>query len=153
MSKVKNSKKLEKKPIIAIPDLVPDIDPNKIKETGFNFIREFKAFALQGNVIDLAVGIIIGAAFNSLVQSLVRDLVMPIFGWIIGGTDFSSLYISLNGNFNSLSDAQAAKAPVIMYGLFINQVINFLIVSFSIFIVLKVFLRRKAEDLTKKDKK
>ncbi|MEY2986433.1 MAG: hypothetical protein RJB24_662, partial [Candidatus Parcubacteria bacterium] len=98
-------------------------------------------------------GIIIGAAFNSLVQSLVKDLVMPIFGWIIGGTDFSSLYISLNGSFNSLADAQAAKAPVIMYGLFINQVINFLIVSFSIFIVLKVFLRRKAEDLVKKDKK
>jgi large conductance mechanosensitive channel len=153
MNKVKNSKKLEKQPIIAIPDLVPDIDPNKIKETGFNFIKEFKAFALQGNVIDLAVGIIIGAAFNSLVQSLVKDLVMPIFGWIIGGTDFSSLYISLNGNFNSLADAQAAKAPVIMYGLFINQVINFLIVSFSIFIVLKIFLRGKAEDLIKKDKK
>jgi large conductance mechanosensitive channel len=152
MSKVKNSKKLKKQPIIAIPDLVPDIDPNKIKESGFNFIREFKAFALQGNVIDLAVGIIIGAAFNSLVQSLVKDLVMPIFGWIIGGTDFSSLYISLNGTFNSLADAQAAKAPVIMYGLFINQVINFLIVSFSIFIVLKVFLRRKSEELITKKK-
>jgi large conductance mechanosensitive channel len=153
MSKVKKSKSSSKQPVISIPDLVPDIDPTKIKESSFNFIKEFKAFALQGNVIDLAVGIIIGAAFNSLVQSLVKDLVMPIFGWIIGGTDFSSLYISLNGSFNSLADAQAAKAPVIMYGLFINQVINFLIVSFSIFIVLKVFLRRKAEDLVKKDKK
>jgi large conductance mechanosensitive channel len=152
MSKVKKSNKLKKHSIIAIPDLVPEIDPNKIKETGFNFIREFKAFALQGNVIDLAVGIIIGAAFNSLVQSLVKDVIMPVFGWIIGGTDFSSLYIALNGTFNSLADAQAAKAPVIMYGLFINQIINFLIVSFSIFIVLKVFLRRKSEELIAKKK-
>ena len=152
MSKVKKSNKLKKHSIIAIPDLVPEIDPNKIKETGFNFIREFKAFALQGNVIDLAVGIIIGAAFNSLVQSLVKDVIMPVFGWVIGGTDFSSLYISLNGTFNSLADAQAAKAPVIMYGLFINQIINFLIVSFSIFIVLKVFLRRKSEELIAKKK-
>jgi len=152
MSKVKKSKSAPKQPVISIPDLVPDIDPSKIKESGFNFIREFKAFALQGNVIDLAVGIIIGAAFNSFVQSLVKDLVMPVFGWIIGGTDFSSLYISLNGSFNSIADAQAAKAPVIMYGLFINQVINFLIVSFSIFIVLKVFLKRKAEDLVAKKK-
>ena len=132
---------------------IPEIDPTQIKETGFNFIKEFKSFAIQGNMIDLAVGFIVGAAFNSLVQSLVKDLIMPIFGWIIGGTDFSSLYISLNGSFNSLADAQAAKAPLIMYGLFINQIINFLIVSFSIFIVLKVFLRRKAEDLVKKDKK
>jgi len=152
MSKGKKSKSASKQPIIHIPDLVPDIDPNKIKETGFNFIREFKAFAIQGNMIDLAVGIIVGAAFNSLVQSLVKDLIMPIFGWIIGGTDFSSLYISLNGSFNSLADAQAAKAPLIMYGLFMNQIINFTIVSFSIFIVLKVFLRRKAEDLIAKKK-
>jgi len=152
MSKGKKSKSASKQPIIHIPDLVPDIDPNKIKETGFNFIREFKAFAIQGNMIDLAVGFVVGAAFNSLVQSLVRDLIMPIFGWILGGTDFSSLYISLNGSFNSLADAQAAKAPLIMYGLFMNQIINFTIVSFSIFIVLKVFLRRKAEDLIAKKK-
>lgn len=142
----------KKQPVIDIPELIHDIDSNKIKESSFNFIKEFKSFALQGNVIDLAVGIIIGAAFNSLVQSLVKDLVMPIFGWIIGGTDFSSLYIALNGSFNTLADAQAAKAPIIMYGLFINQFINFLIVSFSIFIVLKLFLRRKAEDLVSKKK-
>jgi len=153
MSKSKKANISKQKTIIAIPDLVPDINPNKIKETSFNFIKEFQSFALQGNMIDLAVGIIVGAAFNSLVQSLVKDLIMPIFGWIIGGTDFSSLYISLNGTFNSLAEAQAAKAPIIMYGLFINQIINFLIVSFTIFIVLKVFLRKKAEDLIKKDKK
>lgn len=153
MSKKKKEIKVNSKNSLHIPKIVTEIDTTKIKETSFSFIKEFKSFALQGNVIDLAVGIIIGAAFNSLVQSLVKDLVMPIFGWIIGGTDFSSLYISLNGTFNSLADAQAAKAPIIMYGLFINQVINFLIVSFSIFIVLKIFLRRKAEDLVKKDKK
>lgn len=152
MSKVKKGNKEKHPSIITIPDLAHEIDPIKIKETGFNFIKEFKSFALQGNVIDLAVGIIIGAAFNSLVQSLVKDLIMPIFGWIIGGTDFSSLYISLNGSFNSLADAQAAKAPIIMYGLFINQIINFLIVSFSIFVVLKVFLRKKAEELISKKK-
>lgn len=145
--------KVNPKNSLHIPKIVTEIDTTKIKETSFSFIKEFKSFALQGNVIDLAVGIIIGAAFNSLVQSLVKDLVMPIFGWLIGGTDFSSLYISLNGTFNSLTEAQAAKAPIIMYGLFINQVINFLIVSFSIFIMLKIFLRRKAEDLVKKDKK
>jgi large conductance mechanosensitive channel len=153
MSKHKKSSKFISKPNINIPKIVPEINPKKIKETSFSFIKEFQAFALQGNMVDLAVGIIIGAAFNSLVQSLVKDLIMPVFGWIIGGTDFSSLYISLNGSFNSLAEAQAAKAPIIMYGLFINQIINFLIVSFSIFIVLKVFLKRKAEDIIKKDKK
>lgn len=136
-----------------ITKIVPEINPNQIKEQGFNFIQEFKAFALQGNVIDLAIGIIIGAAFNSLIQSLVRDLIMPIFGWLIGGTDFSSLYISLNGSFNTLAEAQAAKAPLIMYGLFINEIINFLIVSLSIFLVLKIFLRGKAEAIIDSKKK
>jgi large conductance mechanosensitive channel len=153
MIKKNKASKVRVKNSLHINNIVPEINPTEITKTGFNFIKEFKSFALQGNVIDLAVGIIIGAAFNSLVQSLVKDLVMPIFGWLIGGTDFSSLYISLNGTFNSLAEAQAAKAPIIMYGLFINQVINFLIVSFSIFIVLKIFLRRKAEDLIKKEKK
>lgn len=149
----KSSAKKKQQPAITIPNIVPEIDPTQIKESGFNFLKEFKAFALQGNVIDLAVGIIIGAAFNSLVQSLVKDLVMPVFGWLIGGTDFSSLYISLNGSFTSLAEAQAAKAPIIMYGLFINQLINFLIVSFSIFIVLKIFLRGKAESIISAKKK
>lgn len=149
----KTSSKKNQQPAINIPNIVPDIDPVQIKETGFNFLKEFKAFALQGNVIDLAIGIIIGAAFNTLVQSLVKDLVMPVFGWLIGGTDFSSLYISLNGSFNSLAEAQAAKAPIIMYGLFINQLINFLIVSLSIFIVLKIFLKGKAEAIINAKKK
>jgi large conductance mechanosensitive channel len=136
-----------------ITKIVPDINPNQIKEQGFNFLQEFQAFALQGSVIDLAIGIIIGAAFNSLTQSLVKDLIMPIFGWLIGGTNFSSLYISLNGSFNTLAEAQAAKAPLIMYGLFINEIINFLIVSLSIFLVLKIFLKGKAESIIDSKKK
>jgi large conductance mechanosensitive channel len=142
-----------KKSTQKISKMVPEINPDQIKEQGFNFIQEFKSFALQGNVIDLAIGIIIGAAFNSLIQSLVRDLIMPIFGWLIGGTDFSSLYISLNGSFNTLAEAQAAKAPLIMYGLFINEIINFLIVSLSIFLVLKIFLKGKAEAIIDSKKK
>lgn len=142
-----------KKSTKKISKMVPEINPDQIKEQGFNFIQEFKSFALQGNVIDLAIGIIIGAAFNSLIQSLVRDLIMPIFGWLIGGTDFSSLYISLNGTFDTLAEAQAAKAPLIMYGLFINEIINFLIVSLSIFLVLKIFLRGKAEAIIDSKKK
>ncbi len=136
-----------------ITKMVPEINPDQIKEQGFNFIQEFKAFALQGNVIDLAIGIIIGAAFNSLIQSLVKDLIMPIFGWLMGGTNFSSLYISLNGSYNTLAEAQAAKAPIIMYGTFINEIINFLIISFSIFLVLKIFLRGKAEAIIDSKKK
>jgi large conductance mechanosensitive channel len=136
-----------------ITKMVPEINPDQIKEQGFNFIQEFKAFALQGNVIDLAIGIIIGAAFNSLIQSLVKDLIMPIFGWLMGGTNFSSLYISLNGSYNTLAEAQAAKAPIIMYGIFINEIINFLIISFSIFLVLKIFLRGKAEAIIDSKKK
>jgi large conductance mechanosensitive channel len=136
-----------------ITKIVPEIDPNQIKKQGFDFLQEFKAFALQGNVIDLAIGIIIGASFNSLIQSLVKDLIMPIFGWLMGGTNFSSLYISLNGSYNTLAEAQAAKAPLIMYGLFINEIINFLIISFSIFLVLKIFLRGKAEAIIDSKKK
>lgn len=142
-----------KKSTQKITKIVPEIDPNQIKEQGFNFIKEFKAFALQGNVIDLAIGIIIGAAFNSLIQSMVKDLIMPIFGWLIGGTNFSSLYISLNGSYNTLAEAQAAKAPLIMYGLFINEIINFLIVSLSIFLALKIFLKGKAESIIDSKKK
>lgn len=153
MGKIKKTTRFINSKNIDISNIVPEIDTNKIKETSFSFIKEFKSFALQGNMVDLSIGIIIGAAFNSLIQSLVKDLIMPIFGWLIGGTDFSSLYISLNGSFNSLGEAQAAKAPIIMYGLFINQLINFLIVSFTIFIVLKILLKRKAEDIIKKDKK
>lgn len=101
-------------------------------------LKEFKEFALRGNVIDLAVGVIIGAAFGKIVSSLVNDILMPPFGLLFGKIDFSNLYISLTGEkFKSLADAQAAGAATLNYGLFLNNVINFLIVALVIFLLIR----------------
>lgn len=110
-------------------------------------LNEFKAFISRGNVIDLAVGIIIGAAFTGIVNSLVGDLVMPVIGWIMHGLDFSNYFYALSGqDFPSLKAAKDAGAPVLAYGQFANQVINFFIVSFVIFLVVKQVNRfKKAE--------
>jgi large conductance mechanosensitive channel len=95
-------------------------------------LKEFRDFAMRGNVIDLAVGIIIGAAFGKIVSSLVDDLLMPPLGLVLGRVDFSSLFISLSGqHFDSIAAAKAAGAATLNYGLFINAVVNFLIVAFS----------------------
>ncbi|MDE3090055.1 MAG: large conductance mechanosensitive channel protein MscL, partial [Chloroflexota bacterium] len=92
-------------------------------------LEEFKKFAMRGNVIDLAVGFIIGGAFGGIVTSLVKDIIMPPVGLILGKVDFASLYIDLSGKgYATLTDAQKAGAPTINYGLFINTVINFIIV-------------------------
>lgn len=100
--------------------------------------QEFKEFAMRGSVLDLAIGVIIGAAFGSVVSSLVNDILMPPIGLLLGQVDFSSLYINLSGQeFESLAAAQAAGAATINYGLFINHVIDFLIVAFVIFLVVK----------------
>lgn len=100
--------------------------------------KEFKEFAMKGNVIDLAIGVVIGGAFGKIVTSLVNDIIMPVVGSLIGKVDFSNLYINLSGQqFNSLQEAQAAGAATINYGLFLNNLINFLIIAFSIFIVIK----------------
>ena len=102
------------------------------------FVGEFKEFAMKGNVLDMAVGIIIGVAFSGIVNSLVKDIIMPPFGMSMGGIDFSDLFISLNGRtYASLAEAQAAAAPTIDYGLFINAVINFLIVALAIFMFIR----------------
>src|SRR6266566_2365555 len=94
-------------------------------------LKEFKQFAMRGNVIDLAVGVIIGAAFGKIVTSLVNDLLMPPIGLIFGKVDFTNLFVSLGSQtFATLKDAKAAGAPVIAYGVFINTVIDFLIVGF-----------------------
>ena len=107
-------------------------------------LKEFKDFAVKGNVVDLAVGVIIGAAFGKIVSSAVTDLLMPPIGMIAGKIDFSSLFISLNGeSYESLSKAKAAGAPVIAYGLFLNNTIDFLIVAFVIFLVVKQINRLK----------
>ncbi|HEY1720045.1 MAG TPA: large conductance mechanosensitive channel protein MscL [Magnetospirillaceae bacterium] len=108
--------------------------------------KEFRDFAMRGNVMDLAVGVIIGAAFGKIVSSLVGDIIMPVLGLIIGKLDFSNLFVTLkDAHFDTLAQAKAAGAPTLNYGLFINNVIDFLIVAFAIFIVV-----RQINRLTKK---
>ncbi len=101
-------------------------------------LDEFKAFIVRGNVVDLAVGIIIGVAFNGVVSSLVNDVIMPPIGMILGGVNFSNIYINLSGQeFDSLAAAQEAGAATINIGLFINAVINFLIVALAVFFLVR----------------
>jgi large conductance mechanosensitive channel len=105
-------------------------------------LKEFREFALRGNVLDLAVGVIIGAAFGKIVTSFVNDILMPPLGLLLGGVDFTNLFVSLNGTpYASLADAQAAGAPTINYGLFINNIIDFLIVAFVIFLIIRAVNR------------
>src|SRR5215831_6715386 len=107
-----------------------------------NWVTEFRAFIMRGSVVDLAVGIIIGASFTGVVNSLVKDVFNPILGLAIGGVDFSNLFITLNGqHYNSLADAQHAGAATLNIGLFINAIINFLIIGFAIFWVVKALTR------------
>lgn len=101
---------------------------------------EFRSFIARGNVVDLAVGIVIGAAFTSVVNSLVNDVLMPPLGLLTGGLDFSGLYLNLSGEeYASLAAAKEAGAPTINYGLFINSVVSFLIVSFAVFLLVKQY--------------
>ena len=103
------------------------------------WVQEFQAFIMRGNVIDLAVGIIIGAAFTGIVSSLVKDILNPVLGLIVGGIDFTNLFVTLKGpHAATLADAQKAGAVTMNFGLFINAVINFLIVAFAIFWLVKV---------------
>lgn len=100
--------------------------------------EEFKAFVMRGNVIDMAVGVIIGGAFGKIVASMVSDIIMPPIGLLLGKVDFSSLFINMSGKvYGSLAEAQAAGAPTLNYGLFLNNVINFLIVAFVIFVMIR----------------
>jgi large conductance mechanosensitive channel len=102
------------------------------------FFQEFKEFAMRGNVVDLAVGIIIGVAFGAIVNSLVNDVIMPPIGVLMGDVDFSDLFINLSGQeYPSLAAAREAGTPVIAYGAFINTVINFIIVALVIFLLFK----------------
>jgi large conductance mechanosensitive channel len=112
-------------------------------------LKEFKEFALRGNVVDMAVGIIIGAAFGTIVKSLVDDILMPPLGLATGGVDFSNMFIALNGeHYDSLAQARQAGAPTINFGLFINNVIAFVIVAFALFMAIKGmnYLRREQEE-------
>jgi large conductance mechanosensitive channel len=115
--------------------------------------NEFKKFAVQGNALDLAVGVIIGAAFGKIVSSLVEDVIMPPLGLLIGKVDFSNLFLSLTGqHYDSLNAAKTAGAPTINYGVFLNNIINFLIVAFAIFILVRqINLLRTPEAAAKPD--
>jgi large conductance mechanosensitive channel len=107
-------------------------------------LKEFKEFAMKGNVLDMAIGIIIGAAFGKIITSLVADVIMPPIGLILGRVDFSSLFVSLSGtHYDSLAAAKTAGAPTINYGVFLNNVIDFLIVAFVIFLVVRQVNRWK----------
>lgn len=113
-----------------------------------NVLEEFKKFITRGNVLDLAVGIIIGAAFTGIVNSLVSDIIMPPIGKVMGGIDFSNFFINLSGgDYATLKEAKEAGVATINYGVFLNQVINFLIVSFAIFMIVKQANRfKKAQE-------
>jgi large conductance mechanosensitive channel len=107
-----------------------------------SWMAEFRAFVMRGNVVDLAVGIIIGAAFTGVVGSLVKDVFNPVLGLATGGVDFSNVFFALNGqHYANLADAQKAGAPTLNVGLFINAIIQFLIVSFAVFWLVKALTR------------
>ena len=107
-------------------------------------LKEFKEFALRGNMLDLAIGIIIGAAFGAIIVSLVNDVIMPPIGLLLGKVDFANLFIDLSGKgFASVAAAKAAGAPTINYGSFINTLINFIVVAFVIFLLVRVINRSK----------
>ncbi len=110
-------------------------------------LKEFKEFAMRGNVLDMAVGIIIGAAFGKIVTSFVNDVLMPPLGLLLGNVDFSSLFIDLSGKHPAtLEAAKALKAPTLNYGLFVNSILDFILVAFAIFLLLKQVNRfRRAE--------
>src|SRR5512136_2575342 len=101
-------------------------------------VKEFREFIMRGNVIDLAVAFVIGAAFGAVVNSLVKDIIMPVVGYVLGGVDFSNMFIVLGGgSYASLADAQKAGAATINYGVFINSIITFLVVALAMFFVVK----------------
>ncbi|NLM06029.1 MAG: large conductance mechanosensitive channel protein MscL [Tissierellia bacterium] len=110
-------------------------------------LKEFKEFAVKGNVIDMAVGVVIGGSFGKIVSSLINDIIMPVVGKLIGGVDFSHMFISLDGKtYKTLAEAQELAAPTINYGVFINTIIEFIIIAFSIFMVVKAINKLKKEE-------
>ena len=107
-------------------------------------IKEFREFIARGNVIDLAVAVIIGAAFGKIVTSLVEGIIMPPIGMLLGGVDFANLFLDISGKHpTSLADAQVRGLPVIAYGVFLNDIISFLIIAFVIFLIIKAINKRK----------
>ncbi|MDD3353375.1 large conductance mechanosensitive channel protein MscL [Zoogloea sp.] len=112
-----------------------------------SFIQEFKEFAMKGNVVDLAVGVIIGGAFGKIVDSLVKDMLMPVLGKLLGGVDFKHLHINLGDKtFETLEAAEKAGAPLLKYGVFINSVIDFTIIALAIFVAVKAMNKLKRNE-------
>jgi len=113
--------------------------------------KEFKEFAMRGNVVDMAVGIVTGAAFGAIISSLVANIIMPPIGLLLGNVDFKNLFIVLSegtkpGPFNTLADAQAAGAVTISYGVFVNTIINFIIVAFAMFLLIRSINKMKKKE-------
>lgn len=112
-----------------------------------SMVSEFKAFIARGNVLDLAVAVVIGAAFGKIVTALVDGIIMPVVGQVMGGVDFSQLYIALDGNdYASLAAAQEAAAPVLTYGAFLQTVIDFLLIAFVIFMIIRAYNRMQKQE-------
>ena len=139
-------------------DLNKEIDLSKANKKAKSFWGEFKDFAMKGNVVDLAIGIIIGSAFTSIVNSFVKDIITPLIGAVTGGLNYSEWFVSLDGQYYAtLAEAQEAGAAILTYGNFITAVINFFIVALVIFIVFKKLLvshkkvEEKVEEPTEKE--
>jgi large conductance mechanosensitive channel len=127
--------------------LLPPTASSSSRERRYDMLKEFREFALKGNVIDLAVGIIIGAAFNKIVQSLVTDIIMPPVGMLLGKMDFSNLFVSLSGtSYPSLAEAKKAGAATLNYGLFINTAVDFTIMAFVVFLLVRQINRLRRDE-------
>ena len=110
-------------------------------------IQEFREFAVKGNAVDLAIGVILGAAFGKVVSSLVEDVIMPPIGLLLGGVSFKDLFVNLGGrDYPTLAAAQAAGAPTLNYGLFLQAIVDFLIVAFVVFLLVKAMNARRREE-------
>lgn len=112
-------------------------------------MQEFKDFAMKGSVVDMAVGIVIGGAFGKIISSFVADVLMPPIGMLMGGVDFSQLFVSLSGEYATLAEAVAANAPVIKYGQFLQTVLDFIIIAFAIFMVVRAMNSAKKKEAEK----
>ena len=121
------------------PQYIENRNTRPYRKRPMSFFKEFKEFAMKGNVMDLAVAVIVGGAFQKIVSSLVSDIIMPIVGLLIGGLNFSQLYVTLNGtHFDTLAEAEKAGAPIMRYGSFLQVSIDFIIVAFVIFCTVKL---------------
>ncbi|MCZ8205598.1 MAG: large conductance mechanosensitive channel protein MscL [Gemmatimonas sp.] len=115
-----------------------------------SMVSEFKEFAMKGSVMDLAIGVVIGGAFQKIVDSMVSDIIMPVVGLLTGGIDFTNRFLTVGGGtFTTLEEAKKAGAPTVAYGLFLNQVLTFLIVAFTLFLVIKGVNRMRRNEPAK----